>query len=240
MTTMKELESRHALFAISLSNERFSTEFVVPAVDSLLDRYDEITFLIADKLQLYNSALRFYATLGHNADGQRVRPFDAESRLSSTLNERKRWLNRVREHAGAKATHVKWNILSVEDISDSRAFAILRRVNILLGIDQHFRADIRGAALDYAARHQQFPETAALLSEKYIIEEIALSVRLRVISEIFDEYYIGTSLKPIVHIYQNKYLASPWELAGLEARPDMKFRFFDASATAGLWEEVRD
>jgi hypothetical protein len=51
---MSPYHRRKALFPISLSNDRFSTEAVVPAIREVLSQYDDIILLIADQMQIFN------------------------------------------------------------------------------------------------------------------------------------------------------------------------------------------
>ncbi len=48
------LPKKKALIPISVDNPGFSTSLMVSALSALNEKYDELVFLIADDLQLYN------------------------------------------------------------------------------------------------------------------------------------------------------------------------------------------
>jgi hypothetical protein len=230
---------RRALFPISLSNHQYSTNRIISALERILGDYEDITFLVADKLHLYNTAFRaFLISKKSLSPNPNFSLFGTERSLSGILEERKNWLDKIKMHFGPKADSIRWRVLGVEDISDGIAFAIQRRVNILALVDQRLREDILTAATSYASK-KGFPEpTASAISERYIIEEMALSVRIKVVEGIYDEFYMGTQLQAVVKLYRNEYQASPWELAGIPERSSVKFRFFDSVTDTGAWNEI--
>lgn len=213
-----------ALFPISLSNQRFSTALVVPAIDSLVDKYDEVLFLIADRLQVYNRAIGFSDNLHTRS---KFEGFRKMVRLTGTFEERRRWLDKVKIQLGERAIAIKWRIESIDAIADAKAFEILRNIDILFGVDRKFRLDVQESANDFALRHpEHLRSVASLLSTRYILEELALSIRMRVQRRYTDEYYIGSTLLPALRLYSGKYVATPWELAGLQPTK-ADFRFFE-------------
>jgi hypothetical protein len=233
---------QRALFPISLSNQRFSTQIVTPAIEEILDKYDEITFLVADRLQSYNRAIAvsaFHGDADRQASGADL--FGQATRLTGTLQERRRWLDRVKLRLGEAALNITWRIESVDDVADAKSFAILRQVDILFGIDTSFRRDVVTAAHEFADRHPpHLREVATMLSIRYIIEELALSLRMRAQRRFYDEYYIGESLIPARRLYDGRYMASPWQLAGVKPT-GQPFRFFalnPARSTGHHWREL--
>lgn len=233
---------RRALFPISLSNQRFSTLTVVPALESIVTLYDDFAFLIADRLQSYNRAIAAAAAYSAtSSEYDKKEMFAQANELVGTFSERRKWLEKVKARLGVQSQVVSWHVLSVDDVADAKSFAILRRLDILFGIDSRFRKDVMDAADQYSAKHpQHVHEIARLLSARYIIEELALSIRMRVQRRYFDEYYIGETLRPARNVYRGCYMASPWELAGLK-EGSYTFRFFElSSATDGsnYWSQV--
>jgi hypothetical protein len=213
----------------------------VAALTNILDDYDDVTFFVADKTHLYNTSYRTFLNRRENPETEFSGSlFNSEQSLSAIAGERKNWLEKVKNRSGSKAKHICWNILSADDISDQATFAILRRVNILSIVDEQLKRDIHAATTSYATAKGLPEPMASLISERYIIEELALSIRIKIVEEIYDEYYVGTSLIPMVDLYRNKYLATPWELAGLPEKSQTKFRFFDSVSEAGFWQEVQD
>lgn len=222
-----------ALFPISLSNQRFSTSLVIPAIEGLVEKYDEVLFLVADRLQVYNRAVslggrNLAEASGHKAD---FGVFRNATRLTGTFEERRRWLDKVKLRLGERAVGMKWSIESVDSIADSKSFEILRNIDILNSVDPLFRQDILSSAVDFASRHpESLREVAVRLSTRYIIEELALSIRVRVHRKYYDEYYIGSTLLPAIRLYSGAYMATPWDIAGVK-RGAASFRFFELART---------
>lgn len=153
--------------------------------------------------------------------------FRSTTLLTGTFEERRRWLNKVRLRLGEKAVNMSWNIKSVDSVADAKAFRILRNIDILNSINPFFRQDVLSSAERFASRHtESYREVAVNLSIRYIIEELALSIRMRVLGNYYDEYYIGPTLLPAIRLYSGAYVATPWELAGVK-RGSASFRFFE-------------
>lgn len=226
---------RRALFPISLSNHRYSTALMMAALDAVLDAYDEIVFFVADKPHLYNRSL---STVLSWREGNKEPLFSSEGLLSEIVKERANWLGKIKARLGTKGSRITWKIKSAGEICDSTAFAIHRRVTILATIDDGLRRDIRSAVAEYVSGRGLPEPMASELSEHYIIEELTLSVRLKVVDRIDDEFYVGSSLGPMLELFRNGYSASPWELAAIPEDPGVRFRFFDSVTEAGCWRET--
>ncbi len=222
--------AKKALFPVSLSNQAFSSSWVVPAVRAVLGQYDEIIILVADRLQLYNHiAAAIESGMGTKQEKVSFKVF--ESRIDQTLSEREKWLERIKFQVGRQALSATWSVLSLRTITDRRAFDILRRVSIMYEIDDLFRGDVDSWAKRFVSRRYSkttVEDRVAIeqLSVRYILEEAAISIRLRVLGRIADEFYIGETTEPIANIYWNKYSRGCWELAGTKAY-DIDFAFFE-------------
>lgn len=236
--------ARKALFPISLGNDRFSSEMVIPAIGGVLDRYSDVIVLIADRLQIYNHVSA--AIAGQVGTAELAFSFSTfEAKIDKTLAERERWIDKIKDGVGPAFSHVRWQIASLATFCDRRAFEVLRRVLIMYEIDPHFRSDINSWADQYVERRYNglSPANAAQirgLSVRYILEEAALSIRIRVFKRIGDELYMGETTEPIARIYWGMYSKGVWELAGLKAR-EFKFSFHEYSrygAETGFWKEL--
>ncbi|WP_459858913.1 hypothetical protein [Dongia sp. agr-C8] len=227
--------SRTALFPISLSNQKFSSKIVFPAIELMLGRYQKIVFLVADQLQLFNRA----ASADASADLSRV--MKGFSYDSNTLNERRAWLERLRLRMGERSVGLEWRILGVDEVADRRCYKILRNVIVAYHVLPPFRSDVDIAAWEHVRHSSKTAENSVhhSLSVSYIIEEIALSLRLRVVGKILDEYYVGSTLPPVLKLYDGKYPIDVYTLSGVKKREE-HYNFFDLTMTMRdfRWDQV--
>jgi hypothetical protein len=242
------LESkRKAFFPISLSNERFASKSVLSAIAAVLPDYDDITILVADKLQIYNQVSRAILEGSHSNNNSDFSFFQIEDKVSQTLVERERWLKTIKAEAGPSSSETTWHIHGLAAFGDQKAFDILRRISILYHIDLEFRSDVDQWAHSYVQRRYVGVNQAILtklhsLSASYIIEEAALSIRIRVFGRLTDEFYIGDTTEPIAKLYWGRYSKTIWELAGLAAS-ECRFSFHEYFLGAGgkaQWKNLAD
>jgi hypothetical protein len=121
---------RKALFPISLSNDRFSTEAMVPAIGEVLGQYDDIILLIADQMQIFNRISKELAAESSHGQPCGLEAIDfvaIERKIAETGHQRERWLDRIKLAIGPASLGVKWEYTNVDILSDRRGFAILRR-----------------------------------------------------------------------------------------------------------------
>lgn len=219
-----------ALFPISLSNQGFSTDVVLPLLPELFSAYDHITFLVADHLQIYNKALRI--TEGVELSDI-IEDFAVGRRY---LEQRERWIERAVHSLGLEGAAGRWQVLGVDDVADADCFRIFRNVMLAYYAEPAFRRDVDAAAAAHAeARQDKYPfEQRCLLSRGYLLEEIAVSVRLHVVGGIRDEYYIGAQTDPVLGVYDGRYGFWAHQLAERPgaAEEDRFFRLETAGAVA--------
>jgi hypothetical protein len=204
------------LFPISLNNLSFSTEKVVGALKPLMYEYEEIVFIIADQLQLYNRAVSA-------KDGNDVALVIQQFNSGKSLYEQRSiWLNRIKTNIGIESITKKWTVRGLDEIADHYYFSIYRNVLLLFYTCNEFNQDIKKDAEnflvnkidinidDYARRIN--------LSVSYILEEIAASIRLHVNENIFNEHYLGTDLPTIINLYNGRYGIDVFSLAGKQTK----------------------
>jgi hypothetical protein len=129
----------------------------------------------------------------------------------------------------------------MDEISDQLCFSILRNVNILYDVNDHFRSDIDEqvyAELDKRKSYVDFQRTVRL-SIHYLLEEIAANIRMKVAEKIEDEYYLGDQMRILPKLYRGDYGVRVHDLAGV-APLAMHFRFFNwherEALPFGEWE----
>jgi len=215
-----EAIAKRALFPISVSNQAFSTRRVLPALQALLSSYAEVVIFVADHLQVYNKALQI-------TDGAGLSKIIGEFGLKQDYREQRiKWIQRMTSRMqGCEASH--WKLIGVDDITDFKCFNIFRNVMVAYYGVCCFQEDVNRSARYYArSRYPQYPlEIREQLSRAYLLEEIALNVRLHIDDGIDDEYYMGEQLGILVNLYHSKYGFNAFDLANVSGN-GRKIRFF--------------
>jgi hypothetical protein len=227
-------DTRAALFPISLSAQNFSTKRVSPVLTELFQKYDKVVFFVADRLQIYNKALE---TSGGRTLSTLIQSFNPEQRY---LEERNRWINRLITEAKIQIPADAWTIMGLEDVADEDCLRIFRNVMLAYYAIGAFRQDIHRAAQAHAVRRSGGTSRIQrqYLSRGYLLDEIAVSIRLHVIEGIRDEYYIGQQPLPVMRLYGGQYGVMPCDLADVSPSAE-KDRFFSLPSGGGQnWTEV--
>jgi hypothetical protein len=198
-----------ALFPISLSNQEFSTEKVLPVLPYIFSRHERVIFLVADHLQIYNKALRLEEGL---AFSEIIQGFNGRQQY---LQQRNRWIERLTARMSAANVTGRWNVIGVDDIADGTCFRIFRNVMLAYYSVPAFRIDVHQAAHEHAMRRNEryALEEREGLSRGYLLEEIALSIRIHILDGIDYEYYLGPQATPVLNLYSGKYNFSAFDLA---------------------------
>lgn len=222
-----------ALFPISLNNQRFSTENVVVAYNSISSEYDNITFVIADQLQLYNKALRV------NKEYSVSNVLYDFRKKTNYFEERKIWLERLRIKVNNSNLRT-WEIISIDDIvEDATTFTIFRNILVAYYSDEIFSNDIKHFANNFAIKkntNYSFDKVLQL-SIGYLLEEIALSIKLKVVNKIFDEFYLGDYAYPILKLFNGEYDFTVFDIADLEKPKNFKnFKFYSLNSENKKWD----
>jgi hypothetical protein len=210
---------RHVLFPISVDNTVFSTENTLGAISELLSDFDKITFLIADRIQVYNDIAK------REGDLTGILSLDWSGSYRRDFAERRRWLHKLRDRLPRSRGQI-WRIMGVDDAVDRHAYVALRSVWLLYKFDRDFSADINATAKEFCARHQTQSSLLYDMSLAYLVEEIAINIRLRVMRGIFDEFYMGATLGILPRLYDGHYSKTAEELMGRHARAPGTFRFW--------------
>jgi hypothetical protein len=229
-----EAIAKRALFPISVSNQAFSTRRVLPALQAVLSSYAEVVIFVADHLQVYNKALQI-------ADGAGLSKIIGEFDLKQDYREQRiKWIQRMTSQmSSCEASH--WKLIGVDDITDFKCFNIFRNVMVAYYGVCRFQDDVNRSAKYYArSRYPQYPiEIREQLSRGYLLEEIALNVRLHIVDGIDDEYYMGEQLGVLLNLYNSKYGFNACDLANVPSH-GRKIRFFgfDGNGCASWSEQL--
>jgi hypothetical protein len=222
-----------ALFPISVSNQAFSTERVLPAMQFIFSRYAEVVFLVADHLQLYNKALEI-------TDGLPLSRIIGEFSLKQEYrNQRSKWVQRMTSQIYCGHSH--WKLIGIDDITDSKCFNIFRNVMLAYYSVASFQNDVNRSAHSYAqSRDTRYPlEIREQLSRGYLLEEIALNVRLHVTGGLDHEYYMGQQSALFLNLYNDKYEFNAFDLAEtLNDGRRIRFFCFNGGAPENWTEQL--
>jgi|GEM_PF-5599539 len=226
--------STHALFPISVSNRLFSTNNVIDALSKLPSRVTQVTFLITEWLQLYNRANNCHSSSNL---GSIIR--DYNERNTDFVN-RQRWITKFLE-AYPDVLKASPKIFGMEHYFDALYANTFRNINILRYVDDQFDRDVsRAARLFISKPNRRTNKVAISLSEQYILEEIALNIRIRVKEMLEEEYYLGSFHLPMLKIYANCYSADVRDLLGGEVQQQLDFKFYSMkNRPKGSWIQIR-
>ena len=200
-----------ALIGISLDNASYSSSQMREALLSgSLNQFDKIYFLVADTLQIYNQISRI------TNDPDRLASQNWSLPKNQYLKERRLWLSKLQQRLPNWPEKQTWSVVGVNEVTDRRTFQIYRSVRILYTLDSKFREDVLHYAERYADKlpDSAFYEERKNLSAEYILEEIAINIRLRVGHCIAQEFYLGKTFPLFLNIYGGKYLKNHLSLFG--------------------------
>lgn len=213
---------KKAFIGISIAGMQNASDAFVAAFQRLDERLDEIIFLVFDDIHLYNRVIRspnelLPVTIGKFLSGPRY------------LEERTMWINRISNQIPVIHNCAKVRVLNVYSVTDKHCYKIIRNLFLLYSVDQVFRADILSAVNEYQKRSSDIAFDSKLsceLSIAYILEEIAINIRVRLLRRLEIEYYPGKCIPPLVDLYKGKYSASVYEIAERKMK-NMQFDFFE-------------
>ena len=222
-----------AVFPISVDNSRFTTTLFSKLLRPVAAEYDKVVFLVADQLQLYNKATEVNS---HKSLKVVLAEF---AERNFYFEERKKWLEKIIHESVSDTAEPEWLFWKLADITDHKFSDVFRNVLLAYQTVPEFREDVEKAAEDYCSRKSTRISTNVerRLSESYILEEIAVNVRLRIMGNIQDEYYPFGYPKPMLRIYTDDYDFNAFDLAGLKSKKS-EFRFHQWNESKETWELV--
>lgn len=208
-----------ALVPISVDSPHFRTAIVVPALKAIAREHDEVFFLIADRLQVYNKAREL-------AKGDLAIFLERFDRLSRDyFEQRVAWLERLRRSLRREGVRCEnWRIIGIQHVTDASFYSIFRNVFLATQTIVSLARDVREAMGERIGPGEK--NGAALrLCEAYLIEEIAINIRLRVYEEIQSEFYLGETIAPLLGLYEGVYGIDVFSIAR-RPRVAVEFSFF--------------
>ena len=115
-----------------------------------------------------------------------------------------------------------------------------KKLLINFSIDKQFQKDVSDAATAHFENYQsKRSDTDIYLNTLYILEEIAFNISLRTRYELFDEFYVGQTLPPLLKFYQGAYNITLSDLCGTAG--NQVFRFWEGHIDSNknvIWVNV--
>lgn len=221
-----------AFFPISVGSRRFSTDAAKAGLLPLLGCYSDIVFVIFESLHLYNRAS------GVKNTDQLNEMFRTHADDTHISTERRAWIESI---AGKLRSHntSEWVVFRDADLRDAIFSRLFRNILVSYESVAAFREDVCQDIDDRLLKESASGHSLNKreLIKLYILEEIALNLRVRVFNELHDEYYLGDSyFKSLLGIYNGAYGISIEDLCGKSVA--QQFRFFTPASTSGdYWHE---
>lgn len=206
------------LFPISVDSDNFSTDIVLDGLTQLTPKFNHIVFLIADSLQIYNKAKQIISG----------KPFDKILNEFRSRNkyfeERIIWLDKLAVQLKIDKHNKNWEYMKAETLFDKYFFRIYKLLIINFHTDNNFKSDIEIAAVNQIKKHKkEFDERELKLNTLYILEEIALNLRVRLWNQLDLEYYIGEFHSPLIELYFGKYNLSISDICNKSTNTNFRF-----------------
>jgi hypothetical protein len=188
-------------------------------LEQIKDAYDQFVFIIADRLQMNNEMYN-----REKSQRQIYRYWAKEP--TEAYTQRSNWITRVNKKL--KINRNRYEILSMDDIADKETFLILKKVYLLYSLDDKFRSTITNEARMTVARRSGCLnyDIALEMSRVYLLEEIALNIRVRAKLYLMDEYYLGPQQAILPQLFSGKF---SWFFAEAKLAPNyphLRARFF--------------
>jgi hypothetical protein len=225
-----------ALFPVSVDSELFTTDRATKALSLIGDTYDEIFFIIADTIPLYNKAMSIKSPADFS---QTTKEFQTTKQVYRT--DKSRWLKKVTSKIFNSCSKPMCSILDTNDLYDKDFFDIYRNIIIMYSTSNKFRDDVITSVNEhfYGKNTATIQHKKLKLSTAYILEEIALNIRTRTSLKIESEYYLGSLPKPLLSLYNNDYGVNIYDLTNIEkSNIDFSFYTFMEETDTPYWKKI--
>jgi hypothetical protein len=199
-----------AFFPLSPRGKRLTSRTARAMAEALPEGLNHALVLVADELDRYNTAIHEVLNKGIQEETTSEVSFQDAAILIDSLH------SRVTVHS-----------VRMADAEDSLFADALRELVVSYHTNQRFRKDVVSTALSYVARKGWSRNPIIVeLSSMYVLEELALNMRIRVEGSIAHEFYFGDTILPLLRLYEGTYGMHPAELLGLP-KPDIEFDFYE-------------
>lgn len=214
------------LYPISVTNRSFTSANVLAtlkALGALAPR--SMTFLVADALHAYNRGI-------DHASEDVVSVFSEPN----AVVEKRRWMRNVVGRARREGIVRQAEVKGIDEVTDRWTLHTLRNLDVAFVRDPRFRSDVEAVAEDYCRRRTRPGTPCRDLSVRYVLEELAISTKLKFVDRITAEYYMGEVFKCTRRLFAGEYAFRARDLVGQSREVDV--RLFSFSWETGRWFPV--
>lgn len=200
MTLLPSNSKGNAFIGVSLDSKLFSIDWIRLALQYILDRHDSLLFLLADDLLLYTRTARF-SGLNPILDFPK-----AYSYANKRLHEFQTFLFSEIDRVDTKRCKIyvkQWG-----EFSDNIYVQILRKLQIAFTVVTPFRESVNKIArqhVDNSMKGLQIP-SAFETSIAFILDEIAMCLRVTEFGEYNHEYYPSSQTDVLTKLYSGTFL----------------------------------
>lgn len=190
------MESTKAFVGVSLDSKAFTRLWVRDALVHLCAHYDQVIVVLADELFAYTRATELQGdrTIVHFPSSR-----EAANRLSE---ERMRFFQRERKRLPAQDA-MRVQILQWKDYSDATYASLWRQLWTAYFVLDRFRDVVHKAASRHTLRAIQGEQTPAHaeVSAAYLLDEMAMCLRITEVEGYSAEYHPGADLSVLRDLY---------------------------------------
>jgi tRNA-dependent cyclodipeptide synthase len=200
------MNRNNAFIGVSLDSRAFSREWVRSALGWILSRHGELLIVIADELLYYtrtSAACGDFAVLDFNHAKARV-----ESRRKETENFFRSEIDRLLPESAERVRVVGWDMFS-----DHHYSRLLRMIRIGFESIPGFRSlvcELAVTHVDKVARDSADSPAIIRLCADFILDEIAMCLRITELAGFSSEYYPGDDISVLGEL-----CAGRWSKSGL-------------------------
>ncbi len=208
-----------AFVGVSLDSRTLNRSWLRQALRFILDRHRELLFLIADDLYLYNFC----------GDAEAGQPLDLPGAERRTHDKGGEFTRFVHSEVAKlpPSDQGKVQIQAWSRYSDSVYVHLLRKLNIAYGMLSPFRQALDKTARAYLRHlvHDRRGERNAENSIRFLLDEMAMCLRVTEVEGYCHEYYPVEELKVLTDLYQGAFQPLGLEVSSLLNRqPRRMFR----------------
>jgi hypothetical protein len=204
--------SAKAFVGVSLDNRAFKRSWFRWAISSLLARHGRVLFLLADDLMRW--------TRTANAETGEV-SFVAIDAIVSARSTTSRSFIQSEVQRLPSADRGRILIKGWQDFSDRSFVALWRNLRIAYAANDGFKTCVDHTA----ALHVRDEATGGLtrvLNAEYVLDEMAMCLRVTELAGFHYEYYPGPQIEPLEKLYAGAFSAGGLSVAGLTGDPPQR------------------
>ena len=125
-------------------------------------------------------------------------------------------------------------------LSNKLYHEIYRNIYISYITIDNFKNDIINTAREHIENNNNPSKNSLDLSIAYVLEEIAINLRIRVVENVYDEYYMGKLPKPLIDLYSGKYGIDIFKVCNKKNK-DVTFNFYHSPFynPSNYWVEIK-